>query len=119
MLVMVGVVGVVMRLLVAECRRNTGNWAVALFFACAALLGVAMPLNQVLEQEEPQIVSGVVTDYDTGGRRSPDKYEVLLDNGEEVRIPADRRFHDYDEGDKIQLEYHRGGLGIEYYTYVD
>lgn len=117
--IMAGVVGLVLRLLVAECRRNAGQWAVALFFACAVVMCVAMPLNQALEKEEPQIVSGVVTDYDRGGRRSPDKYEITLDNGEEVRIPVDRRFYDYDEGDRIELEYHRGGLGIEYYTYVD
>lgn len=116
-LLMGAVLGAVMRLLVAECRRSTGSWAISMFFLCATLIGFVMPLNQALETEEPLIVSGVVTDYDRGGRRTPSKYEVQLDSGEEVRMPVNRRFYDYEEGDRIELEYHDGGLGIAYYCY--
>lgn len=117
MLIIGAVMGVVLRLFTVECRRNTGNWVLVLFLFCACSFGFVLSLNQMLEKEEPVVVSGVVTDYDRGGRHSSDTYEVLLDSGETVDIPVNRR--SYDDGDQVELEYHSGGLGIEYYTYAD
>lgn len=117
MLLVGAVMGVVLRLLTAECRRNTENWVVMLILSCVCAFGFVMPLNDLLEQEEPVVVSGVVMDFDRGGQRSPSTYEVLLDSGETVDIPMNRHF--WDEGDQVELEYHRGGLGIEYYTHAD
>ena len=111
------VIGMVLRFLAPECRRNTGNWVMALFMTCICAFGFVMPLNQMLEKEESMVMSGVVMDYDGGGRHSSAKYEVLLDSGEQVDIPVNRHF--YDEGDQVELEHHTGGLGIEYYTYAD
>lgn len=117
MLIIGAVMGVVLRFFTVECRRNTGNWVLAMVLFCAFSFGFVLSMNQMLEKEEPVVVSGVVTDYDRGGRRSPDTYEVLLDSGETVDIPVNRHF--YDEGDAVELEFHTGGLGIEYYTYAD
>lgn len=117
MLLIGAVIGAALRLLAAECRRNTLHWIGGLFLACVCSFGFVMPLNGLLEKEEPVTVSGVVTDYNRGGRHSPSSYEVRLENGETVDIPINRYF--FDEGDAVELAYHIGGLGIEYYTYAD
>lgn len=117
MLLVGAVIGTVLRFLAAECRRNPLNWVVALVLACVCAIGFVLPLNELLEKEEPVVISGIVTDFQKGTRSSPSRYEVELDNGETVDMPMNRRF--YDDGVRIELEYHTGGLGIEYYTYAD
>lgn len=119
-LVIVAVMGVVLRLGLPELRRNTGSWGCAVFLSLMACFGYVFILNQALDPE-PQTISATVVRYEHGGVRNPADYTMELENGEMVTIemggfePAP----EYRIGERIELEYHTGGLGIEYYTYAD
>lgn len=114
-------VGLILRLAVPELRRCTGNWAGVMFFVVFFGLGITMPLNHFLAPQPPQTVTAMVTAYNPGGHRNPADYTLLLPDGQEINMIANDGFserkHIY--GDRIELEYHQGGLGIDYYSYAD
>ena len=119
-LLLVAVLGVVLRLGLPELRRDTGAWCCVLFLSLLTCFGYVFVLNRALDPA-PQTVSATVVSYEHGGVRNPADYTMELENGEMVTIelggfePAP----EYRIGERIELEYHHGGLGIEYYTYAD
>lgn len=120
LLLFAAVMGVVLRLGLPELRRDTGAWCCALFLSLLTCFGYVFVLNRALDPA-PQIVSATVVSYEHGGVRNPADYTMELPGGERITIelggfdPAP----EYRIGEEIELEYHRGGLGLAYYTYAD
>lgn len=120
-LVTAAVCGAVLRMAVPELRRITSNWVGLTFFVLFFGLGLAAPLNHLLASAPPEIVTATVTEYHPGGHRNPPDYSVLLENGQEINMTANDGMSrcNFRIGQEIELEYHHGALGIDYYAYTD
>ena len=114
------VVGGLMRLALPELRRHGDNWAGAIFFLLIFGLGIAAPLNHLLDGP-PRLETATVVSYNPGGHRNPPDYTIRLENGEQINMSARHTDGEgrFCNGEKIQLEYHEGGLGIPYYCYPE
>lgn len=102
-----------------ELRRSNSNRIGALVMALILSFGFLVPANHLLEKNPPEIVSATVTEYHPGRYRNPPDYDLLLEDGQEINLPAKMGFGRlvFEIGEEIQLEFHEGAFGIDYYCY--
>lgn len=112
-LVLTPFAGVLFWLLSPELRRNTGDFiAIILLFAMFSA-GIVIPLNYIFS-EPVRHETAVLLDK-RWVTRSPPYFEIRLNDGAEVDIPAiHSRYYDYIPGDTIIVARQEGPLGIEY-----
>ena len=120
-LLVTAVVGGVMRVAIPEFRRHTSNWVGGLILLLIFSFGIAAPVNQIFEVQEPRVMAAVVTEYHPGGYKVSPSYTLRLEDGTEIQINAKDGFGDrnYNLWQIISVEYHQGALGIPYYCYHD
>lgn len=102
-----------------ELRRSNSNRIGALVMALILSFGFTVPANHLLKKNPPEIVSATVMEYHPGRYRNPPDYDLLLENGQEINLPAKMGFGRlvFEIGEEIQLEFHEGALGVDYYCY--
>lgn len=120
MLLLTAACGVVLRLAVPEFRRVTSSWVGAVLFVLIFSLGLAAPVNHLLEPP-PVTIMVTVEEYNPGAGKNPPDYTLRLDNGEAINMPANDGFSQrrFWIGQRVKVEYHEGGLGIDYYCYPE
>ena len=104
-----------------EPRRSNSNRIGALVMVLILSFGFTVPANHLLKKNPPEMVTAVVTEYHPGGYRNPPDYDVWLEDGQEINLPAKMGFgrRVFEIGEEIQLEFHESALGIDYYCYPD
>ena len=109
--------GLLLWRIVPELHRRRQHLILAFGLALFISFGAVVSANYVLSVRHPEYVPAVVTETARGGGKNSPTVTVLLQEGDEVRIPVHYDQHlGFQTGDTAWVVCHDGGLGIDFYN---